>query len=110
MGIHSAFLSWIGSYLPNKHCVVAVDNGTSRALIASAGVPLGSILEPFFFILFIDDIGSFFSFAEHFSYADGLCRYSRSLTVPVLPKSYNLARARNPLKKSNTWALFLSQS
>lgn len=72
MGFHSSLLNWFESYLSNRLCFVSIDNASSYTYVAKSGVPQGSILGPFLFILFINDIGSCFKYANFLLYADDL--------------------------------------
>lgn len=49
-------LKWIESYLSNRSQSVQVQNHQSAALRLSTGVPLGSILGPLLFTLYISDL------------------------------------------------------
>lgn len=57
-GIHGSLLKWIESYLQGRGLLVKYRNSVSRAINMSSGVPQGSLLAPFLFTLFVNDIGS----------------------------------------------------
>ena len=57
-GIRGIALNWIQSYLYGRQQFVHYLNSNSSNLNISTGVPQGSILGPFFFIMYINDLPS----------------------------------------------------
>jgi retron-type reverse transcriptase len=56
IGIDDTVLKWFESYLSNSRQQVVINGETSDTKSINAGVPQGSILEPMFFLIYINDI------------------------------------------------------
>ena len=56
MGIRGDLLSWIENYLVGRKQKVLVNGNESTIIEINACVPQGSILDPLFFLIFINDI------------------------------------------------------
>lgn len=72
LGVHSAILLWIESFLTNRKQYVKINESKSRSFLVKSGVPQGSHIGPLLFVLFINDVSSIFKFAECRMYADDL--------------------------------------
>jgi hypothetical protein len=56
IGIHGPLLSWIENYLLDRKQKVVINGCYSDWRNVCAGVPQGSILDPLFFIIYINGI------------------------------------------------------
>ena len=56
IGISSSALVWFSSYLSSRKHVVRIANVASEQLELSYGVPLGSILGPVLFTLYVNEL------------------------------------------------------
>jgi len=71
LGIHSALLNWIKSYLHHRFYRVNINGKFSDFYLATSGLPQGSAMGPLLFIIFINDVRFCLS-SECLLYADDL--------------------------------------
>lgn len=78
-GIRGKALSLISSYLQHRSQFVVVNGHSSSIKPVNVGVPQGSILGPFLFVLYINDIVNIDPTAKHIIYADDTSPFFRWL-------------------------------
>jgi hypothetical protein len=71
-GFSSSFVLWVKSYLMNRHQYVEIGGKKSILIKASSGVPQGSHLGPWFFIIFINSIVDVIKGSSILMFADDL--------------------------------------
>lgn len=91
-GIVTRELAWCHSYLSDRKQIVRVNGSESSEALMLHGVPQGSILDPLFFILFINDLPLYKS-AQLDLYAD-------DMAVNAFADVKNLANLSSSLNKS----------
>ena len=72
LGIHSALLAWIQSYLSDRKQFVKLSGLISKPINVCSGVSQGSHLGPLLFILFINYIPNILSNSNCLMFADDL--------------------------------------
>jgi retron-type reverse transcriptase len=63
LGIGDPLLSWLASYLNSRRQFVSINGVLSDLCIIPSGVPQGGHLSPLLFILFVNSLPDFLSFA-----------------------------------------------
>ena len=79
-GIRGAALKWFTSYLELRSQYININNMNSERVYLNYGVPLGSILRPLLYILYVNDI-PLSSLKLHF------VMYADDTTIILSPKS-----------------------
>lgn len=85
------------SYLTNRKQFVKYNGFQSDYFVPTSSVPQGSVLGPFLFIIFINDLSSLISNCNHLFYADDLKIYS---SISDITDCYEL---QSQLKKIQEW-------
>jgi len=73
LGMRRIPLKWLRSYLSNRQQYVFVNNTSSTVKSITSGVPQGSILGPFLFSLYINDLDELNLQGNLHLYADDIC-------------------------------------
>lgn len=80
-GIRGSLLSWLESYLMNRQQYIKLQGKFSSALKVTSGIPQGSVIGPFLFNIFINDLPSKIQHCETLLYADDLKLYKPIKTI-----------------------------
>ena len=91
-GFRGKFLNLIKSYLANRYKFVELDRCWSEKKMIKYGVPKGSILGPFLFLIYINDLPQNIGDADSVLYADGTAIFSSKKDEFL-----------NSLKRSEKW-------
>lgn len=98
-GIRGVAHKLITSYLQHRTQFVVIQGKHSATKSIKTGVPQGSILGPFLFILYVNEIVRIDESAHYIIYADDTSLFFSSRCSSDLG-----SRANNALSKINTWA------
>lgn len=96
LGIHNSIVTWLRSYLTGRSMSVKIGDCTSSAFPVTSGVPQGSHLGPFLFLLFMNDATSTLT-SRYLFYADDLKLYA------VVKDSQDLILLQQALETFANW-------
>ena len=101
LGITGTALSWLGSYLSDRHQFIAINNCQSATTPLIHGVPQGSVLGPLLFILYMLPLGQILRHhgLRFHCYADDTQLYLPSKTI----SPSTLSTLSNCLTDIKTW-------
>ena len=99
-GIRGIPLNWLTSYLADRKCYVEIGPYKSRINTFNIGVPQGSILGPFLFLLYINNLPKFSVSMQSQLFADDTIVFKTGTDIDTLIDSTN-----NELTKLNDWTL-----
>ena len=83
-------LGWFRSYLTHRQQRVINNGKLSELREVNAGVPQGSVLGPFLFILFANDIGNFIERGQINCYADDAVIYTSAKNIKEAEKQLQI--------------------
>ena len=107
MGFSKHTVNWFKSYLPNRPFKVNLGNDFSQPASVSCGVPVGSILGPLLFLIYVNDMSQALK-GDLFLYADDSCLVCQHKDINEIEKQLNVDfsnicdwfvdnKAKNPL-------------
>ena len=88
-GIRGCALEWFRSYLSDRKQYVSVNGKSSSLLTVSCGVPLGSVLGPLLFLVYINDLPNASKKLTFYLFADDTNIYYESKDLSNLIKIVN---------------------
>ena len=97
-GIRGLSSDWIKSYLSNRKQYVNYKNSSSDTLNVNIGIPQGSILGPFLFILYINDLHNVSDKLTLLQFADDSSFFVSGRSLPEL---FNVLQ--NEIVKIREW-------
>ena len=86
IGFKVSVIKWFQSYLLNKKFFVTLENVFSDAGLINCGVPQGSILGPFLFLIYINDLLQALNEAGSYHYADDTSMFYQEKDVEEIEK------------------------
>ena len=96
--VRDSELNWFSNYLSGRKQRVVIDGVASEWTLVKMGVPQGSILGPFLFVLFINDLSDVAKFSKLNLYADDTAIYLADNDPAVLG-----SRIEHNLNKVGEW-------
>lgn len=77
IGLRGSILYWLKSYLTDRESAVRIKGNLSDSFVVNSGVPQGSHLGPFLFLLFINDIAKDLKYSNILIFADDVKLFSK---------------------------------
>jgi hypothetical protein len=105
-GVSGLCLKWLNSFLTNRTMCVKVNRACSDSVVQQSGIPQGSVLGPFCFFVFMNDLPNVVKFCKLKLYADDVklyFRYSPGAWSNLLQRDLNAI-----VEWSNMWQLCIS--
>ena len=100
-GFAPDFIQWSHSYLLNRNQRVRICGVKSPLLSVSSGVPQGSIIGPYFFILYISDLIPALKSTAPFKYADDY-----TILCPVIENhDFSVINIRTEVDNVKNWCI-----
>ena len=99
-GIRRNCLDWFRFYLKNRKQKVCIGNHLSDSLSISHGVPQGSVLGPFLFLLYINDLPSATKVLSPHLFADDITLFYSHSNISKLEENIN-----TELEKISQWLI-----
>ncbi len=100
LGITGNALSWFQSYLSNRSETVSCANSFSTPGLVSCGVPLGSVLGPLLFSVYVNNVSSVIHPPHQcIIYADDIKLFMRSSPTNIPASIISLQRCVSDLKQ-----------
>jgi hypothetical protein len=97
-GIKGELLKWFESYVSNRKQFVVIDGIESTICSVTSGVPQGSVLGPFLFLIFINDLPLCIERATMALFAD-----DSKLFMPIITQNDHEI-FNDQIKKCHTWS------
>ena len=97
-GLSESLVKWFQDYLSNRKQIVFINNSVSRIGLLKAGDPQGSVLGPFLFLIYINDMYDHLSSLVRLFADNTSLSYSSSKLLQIERK------LNSDINILNTWA------
>ena len=85
-GIRGKANEWLCSYLSNRRQFASINGFDSEAKTVGIGVPQGSVLGPFLFLIYINDLHKAIKFSKVHNFADDTNLFMKGESLKKLTK------------------------